>query len=91
MLFRSTTKTTSVSSSQNRAPTNTHPLATWKRIPRTASQETLTKTELLGQKRAAPHHDHQSELPSKKFMVSQTDNENILLLAEAGSQPCQEQ
>ena len=50
----------------------------------------MTKTELLGQKRAAPHHDHQSELPSKKFMVSQTDNENLLLLAEAGSQPCQE-
>ena len=86
-----TTKNTSVSSSQNRAPTNTPPLATWKRIPRTTSQETLTKTEVLGQKRAAPHHAHQSELPSKKYMVSQIDNENILILVEAGSQPYQEQ
>ena len=85
-----TTKNTSVSSLQNRAHTNTHPLATWKRIPRNASHEAMTKTELLGQKRAAPHHDHQSELPSKKFMVSQIDNETPLLLAEAGSQPCQE-
>ena len=85
-----TTKNTSVSSLQNRAPTNTHPLATWKRIPRNTAHEALTKTALLGQKRAAPHHDHQSELPSKKFMVSQIDNETPLLLAEAGSQPCQE-
>ena len=40
---------------------------------------------------AAPQHAHQSELPSKKYLVSQIDNENILILAEAGSQPCQEQ
>ena len=85
------TKNSSVSSSQNRAHGNTLSLATWKRIPRPVSQEAVFKSEPLGQKRAAPHHAHQSELPSKKYMVSQIDNENILILAEAGSQPCQEQ
>ena len=40
---------------------------------------------------AAPQQAHQSELPSKKYLVSQIDNENILILAKASSQPCQEQ
>ena len=100
MLFRSnnptppplnTSKNTSVPPSENRAPNDTPLVATWKRIPRPGTQEALIKTEPLGQKRAAPHHAHQSELPSKKYLVSQIDNENILILAETGSQPYQEQ
>ena len=84
-------KNASVPPSKNKAPNDTPPLATWKRTPRTGTQEALIKNEPLGKKRAAPHHAHQSELPSKKYLVSQIDNENILILAEAGSQPCQEQ
>ncbi|XP_023875040.2 uncharacterized protein LOC111987559 [Quercus suber] len=80
-----TSKNTSVPPSKNRAPNDTPPLATWKRIPRPETQEALIKTEPLGQKRAAPHHPHQSDLPSKKYLVSQIDTENILILAEAGS------
>ena len=66
-------------------------MATWKRTPRIGTQGASIKNEPLGKKRAAPHHAHQSELPSKKYLVSQIDIENILILAEAGSQPCQEQ
>ena len=86
-----TSKNASVPPSKNRAPKDTPPLATWKRTPRTRTQEALIKNKPLGKKCAAPHHAHQSELPSKKYLVSQIDNENILILAEVGSQPCQEQ
>ena len=86
-----TSKNAYVPPSKNRAPNDTPPLATQKCTPRTGTQEALIKTEPLGKKRAAPHHAHQFELPSKKYLVSQIDNENILILAEAGSQPCQEQ
>ncbi|XP_030949608.1 extensin-like [Quercus lobata] len=76
---------------ENRAPKNTPLMATWKRIPRPGTHETQIKTEPVGQKRAAPHQAHQSELSSKKYLVSQIDNESIVILAEAGSQPCQKQ
>ena len=54
-------------------------------------EHTPTEKVVKGTKRALPSTQQQSELPKKRHVVSQTDEENIQILAEAGVQPRQEQ
>ena len=44
-----------------------------------------------GMKRTLPRTQQQSELPKKRHVVSEIDEENIQILAEVGVQPLQEQ
>ena len=67
------------------------PSPTWKRIPRAAVEHKSTEKVVKGTERALPNTQQQSELPKKRHVVSQTDEENIQILAEAGVQPRQEQ
>ena len=64
-------------------------VATWKRLNRT-EMGTDVDMEDIGEKRRGDSKDDQSEL-LKKRKVSQGGKKNKLILAEAGSQPCQNQ
>ena len=46
---------------------------------------------MSGMKRTLPSTQQQSELPKKRHVVSQVDEENIQIFAEASVQPHQEQ
>lgn len=73
-------------------------LAKWKRYPRVADSSLVTnddipttKDDVLSSKRSINTFTDQSELPSKKILVSYNDKENFPIMAEAGSQPRQAQ
>ena len=65
-------------------------VATWKRLNRTEMGTNVDMEDIVGEKRRGDSKDDQSEL-LKKRKVSQRGNKNKLILAEAGSQPCQNQ
>ena len=65
--------------------------AKWNRIPRQHREGDTIMEGTVGQKRSIIEGGDHSELPRKKQLVSQNDKENKLILAEAGSQPCQKQ
>ena len=64
---------------------------TWKRFQRSAQNLTPPQGIKLHTKRSSNFLSDPIELPCKRRLVSQKDNGNIELLAEAGQQPCQEQ
>ena len=63
----------------------------WKRVQRPARSLTPQQGIKLRTKRSSNFLSDPIELPRKRRSVSQQDNDNIELLAEAGQQPCQEQ
>ena len=65
-------------------------VATWKRLNRTEMGTDVDMEDIVGEKRRGDSKDDQSEL-LKKRKVSQGGKKNKLILAEAGSQPCQNQ
>ena len=72
--------------------------AKWKRISRPVDNPPVLNVESLatnntkiGSKRPISKFTDHSELPRKKLLVSYNDKENSHVLAEAGSQPRQEQ
>ena len=65
-------------------------VATWKRLNRTEMGTNVDMEDIVGEKRRGDSKDDQSEL-LKKRKVSQGGKKNKLILAEAGSQPCQNQ
>ena len=72
------------------SPTS-NPPPTWKRIPRAAVEHASKEKVVSGMKRTLPRTQQQFELPKKRHMVSEIDEENIQILAEVGVQPLQEQ
>ena len=62
----------------------------WKRLPRTVVGSLFTKAYSVGSKRPMDKAPDLSELPSKKILVFHSNKENQFVLAEVGSQPCQE-
>jgi len=66
-------------------------LATWKRLARDVIGTDVVMSEAVGSKRATRHTGGQTELLKKKKVVSQNDKSHKQILAEAGSQPCQNQ
>ena len=65
-------------------PPNTTNKTTWKRILRADVEHNPSLVVSNGTKRAFPTNQQQTELPKKRSMVSQVDEENIQILAEAG-------
>ena len=65
-------------------------VATWKRLNRTEMGVDIDMEDVIGEKRRGENSDDQSEL-LKKRKVSQGGKDTKLILAEAGSQPCQNQ
>ena len=65
---------------------NTTSRPTWKRILKADVKQKTCQVASCGTKRALPYDKHQSELPIKRSVVSQVDEEQIQILAEAGSQ-----
>ena len=63
----------------------------WKRVQRPARSLTPQQGIKLRTKRSSNFLSDPIELPYKRRLVSQKDNDKIALLAEAGQQPCQEQ
>ncbi|XP_023917240.1 uncharacterized protein LOC112028778 [Quercus suber] len=64
---------------------------TWKRILRAEMEQKPCQAATCGTKRVLPDDIQQSELPKRRFVVSQVDEEQIQILAESGVQPCQKQ
>jgi len=65
-------------------------VATWKRLNRMEMGTDVDMEDFVVGKRRGDTKDDQSELV-KKRKVSQGGKKNKLILAEAGSQPCQNQ
>ena len=63
----------------------------WKRVQRPTRSLPPQQGINLRTKRSSNFLSDPIELPHKRRSVSQKDNDNIELLAEAGQQPCQEQ
>ena len=64
--------------------------ATWKRLNKTEVGIDVVMEDIVGEKRRGDGKDDQSEL-LKKRKVSQVGKKNKSILAEAGSQPYQNQ
>ena len=54
-----------------------NPSPTWKRIPRATVEHALKEKVVRGMKRTLPSTQQQSDLPNKRHVVSQIDEENI--------------
>lgn len=61
----------------------------WTRVLRSSPGNNEVLLAHVGQKRGFVVDSDQLELPKKKFRVFQDDKENSVVMAEAGSQPCQ--
>ena len=61
----------------------------WTRVLHSSPGNKEALLSHVGQKKGSVVDSDQLELPKKKFRVSQDDKENSIVMAKAGSQPCQ--
>ena len=99
-IFLKSTQSRATTSCQSRVPLSTISentninigiSSTWKHVGRSIPGIDVIMAEVVGSKRSARHIGGQSKLQKKKKTVSQDGKGNNLILAEAGSQSCQNQ
>ena len=62
----------------------------WKRVPRACVGTDVVMEEAMGTKRTTRQTAGQFELQKRRKAISKMGNEINMILAEAGSQPCQQ-